>query len=106
MRMNDHCTIGRIMAARIANESSLSRDMGLRRSALLIVTLLTTMTLISGCTRSQYAKWADRDAYGTICEGQAAALGQAYRFDIAYYPVDCNSYLKTAEDETEVRTGR
>jgi len=70
------------------------------RRALLIVTLVTTMTLISGCTSSRYAKWADRDAYGTVSEGQAAALGKTRQFDIAYNPVDWDRYLKEAEDET------
>ena len=99
MRMKENRTIDRIMAAGIAEASFFSRDTAPRRKTLLIVTLATTMTLISGCSRSQYAKWADRDAYGTVSEGQAAALGKAYQFDIAYNPVDCNGYLKEAEDE-------
>lgn len=76
------------------------RDMKLLKSALLIVILITKMTLITGCRSSWYAKWADRDAYGTVSERQAAALGKPYQFDIAYTPVDCASYLKDAEDET------
>ncbi len=74
--------------------------MKLPKKALLIVILITKMTLITGCRSSRYEKWADRDAYGAVSEGQAAALGKAYSFDIAYDPVDCNSYLREAEDET------
>jgi len=57
------------------------------------------MVLMSGCKSSQYTEWADREAYGAISEGQAVALGEAQQFDIAYHPVDCNGYLKEAEDE-------
>ena len=66
----------------------------------LIVSLITTITLISGCSTSKYAQWADRDAYGAIYEGQGSALGANYDFDIAYNPVDCSGYLKEVEDET------
>ena len=99
MRMNKNRTSDRMTTAPRTEESSLSRGMALRRRVLWLVTLVTTMTLISGCSHSQYAKWADRDAYGTLSEGQAAALGKAYQFDIAYYPVDCDRYLKETEDE-------
>ena len=64
-----------------------------------LVALMPALILISGCT-SWYATWADRDAYGTISEGQAAALGKQYSFGIAYNPVDCGPYLKEAENET------
>jgi len=87
------------MAAKITERSSFLKGTGLRRRALLIATLIATIALISGCNSSKYAEWADRDAYGTITEGQAAALGKAYQFDITYNPVDCNRYLKEAEDE-------
>ena len=99
MRMNENRTIGRIMAAGIAEASFFSRDLDSRRRALLLVTLVTTMILISGCSRSRYAKWADRDAYGAISEGQTTALGKAYQLDIVYDPVDYTRYLKEAEDE-------
>jgi outer membrane protein TolC len=59
------------------------------------------MTVLSGCSPAWFARWADRDAYGTISEGQASALGKGYRFDIAYNPVDCDNYLRKAKDETE-----
>ncbi len=64
------------------------------------ILLISTLGLMTGCRSSWYDKWADRDAYGTVSEGQAAALGKAYSFDITYDPVDCNSYLKEAEDES------
>lgn len=51
------------------------RDMKLLRITLLVGVLITTMLLMSGCRRSKYAAWADRDAYGALSEGQAAALG-------------------------------
>jgi len=74
--------------------------MKLLKITLLIGVLITTMMLMSGCSRSKYAAWADRDAYGTVSEGQAAALGKPYQFDIAYTPVDCASFLKDAADAT------
>lgn len=76
------------------------RDMKLLQNALLIAILVTTMALMSGCRRSKYADWADRDAYGALSEGQAAALGKAYEFDITYDPVDCSHYLRETPDET------
>jgi len=73
----------------------------LRTTGLSIVVLMASMTVLSGCTPSWYATWADRDAYGAISEGQASALGKGYKFDIAYNPVDCDRYLKRAKDETD-----
>ena len=64
-----------------------------------MIALTVTTPLVSGCLPSWYVKWADRDAYGTISEGQAVALGNGYRFDIAYKPVDCDLYLEGARDE-------
>ena len=72
-----------------------------RNIGLLIATLAMLGCLGSGCTPSWYARWADRDAYGTISEGQASALGKGYKFDIAYDPVDSDNYLKKAKDETD-----
>jgi outer membrane protein TolC len=73
----------------------------LRKTGFAIVALLVSMTVVSGCTPSWYATWADRDAYGAISEGQASALGKGYKFDIAYNPVDCDRYLRKAKDETD-----
>jgi len=98
--MNKNRIACRLMAAKITEKSLFSRDAESRKRALLIATLITTITLMSGCTSSRYAKWADRDAYGTLSEGQAFALGKKYEFDITYNPVDCDRYLKEAEDET------
>jgi len=70
------------------------------KSALLIVILITKITLMPGCKSSKYAEWADRDAYGALSEGQAAALGKAYQFDITYDPVDYSQYLQEARDES------
>ena len=78
---------------------SSSRAAAFRKRSLLIVMLTATAALISGCKSSQYAEWADRDAYGALSEGQVAALGQGYHFDITYNPVDSNRYLQEAEDE-------
>lgn len=69
------------------------------RPSLLAAVLLPVIMLMPGCT-TWYAEWADRDAYGTITEGQQAALGKQHPFDIAYNPVDFEGYLKEAEDET------
>ena len=87
------------MAVQVAERLSFLKGAGSRRRALLTATLIATIALISGCSSSKYAEWADRDAYGAITEGQAAALGKAYQFDITYTPVDCNRYLKEAADE-------
>ncbi len=87
------------MAVEKTRKQALSGDLELRRGVLLIVTL-ATIALMSGCSSSKYTEWADRDAYGALSEGQAAALGKAHQFDIAYSPVDCDRYLKRAEDET------
>ena len=76
------------------------RDMKLLKITLLIGVLVTTMMLMSGCRRSKYAEWADRDAYGALSEGQAVALGSVYQFDITYDPVDYSHYLEEAHDET------
>ena len=42
--------------------------------------------LSAGCTASQYAKRADRSAYGALAMGQAVALGQSEPFDVEYRP--------------------
>jgi len=89
------------MAADICAEAVLPEIRMSRNIGLLIAALAMLGCLGSGCTPAWYAKWADRDAYGAISEGQASALGKGYRFDIAYNPVDCDSYLKKAKDETD-----
>jgi len=99
LKVNRNCISCGVMVAGMAKRSFLLRDAESYRSALLTTALMMTMVLMSGCKSSQYAEWADREAYGAIFEGQAVALGQARQFDIAYRPVDCNSYLKEAEDE-------
>jgi len=71
--------------------------MSLKRK-LMIASLFTAA--VAGCGPSWYARWADRDAYGTISGGQASALGKKYEFDISYDPIDCDRYLKSEEDET------
>ena len=78
------------------------RDMKSLQNTLLIAILVTTMALMAGCRRSKYADWADRDAYGALSEGQAAALGKAYQFDITYDPVDYSHYLQEAHNETGI----
>ena len=78
----------------------LFRDMTSFKNVLVMVILIAIITLLAGCRSSRYAQWADRDAYGTVSEGQAAALGNPYQFNIAYTPVDCSHYLKEAQDET------
>ena len=100
MRTNENRTFCGIMTARTAEDSFLFRGMDAPKKVLLIVTLVMTMTLMSGCSSSQYAERADRDAYGAISEGRAVALGQACQFNIAYRPVDCSGYLEETEDET------
>lgn len=39
-----------------------------------------------GCTPAQYAKQADKVAYGTVRDGQRVALGTSQPFDITYKP--------------------
>ncbi len=98
MPMNESRSIRCSIAVERIRNGPPSRNLGLRRVVLLIVAL-ATLAGISGCTRSRYVEWADRDAYGALSEGQAAALGQAQRFNIAYSPVACNRYLQEVEDE-------
>jgi len=62
---------------------------------------LFTATILTGCRSSWYARWADRDAYGTIEEGQRSVLGETFEFDIAYAPVDGREFLVNAESERE-----
>jgi len=45
-----------------------------------------SVVLLAACTPAQYAKWADRDAYRTLREGQSVALGRAVNFDVSYRP--------------------
>ena len=54
---------------------------------------------LGGCTPAWYAGWADRDAYGTIKEGQAFVLGENFEFNIEYSPVDCRAFLENVESE-------
>ncbi len=42
--------------------------------------------IAAGCTPSQYAEQADRDAYATVVSGQRSALGQTKSFNIDYHP--------------------
>lgn len=52
-----------------------------------LTTLLLVAASVSGCTLSQYARQADRAAYGTISSGQEAALGSKPAFDVTYHPL-------------------
>ncbi len=80
------------------NTFSTTQKAPLRRLLLAAALLFPSITVVPGCT-SWFAKWADRDAYGTISEGQSFALGKPYQFDISYDPVACETYLKTKENE-------
>jgi len=73
----------------------------IRKTRVFMTVLTVSLPLVSGCLPSWYVKWADRDAYGALSEGQVAALGKSTTFDITYSPVDCEGYLERAKDEAE-----
>ncbi len=52
-----------------------------------LTTWLLVVASVSGCTLSQYARQADRAAYGTISAGQQASLGSKPAFDVGYRPL-------------------
>jgi len=57
------------------------------RIVLLCSVILSCGLLHLSCTPQQYARRADKAAYGTLTSAQRAALGESSPFDIAYDPL-------------------
>ena len=63
--------------------------------------LCCAISSLVGCLPSWSVDWADRDAYGTIREGQDAVLGRSVDFDIEYAPVDSYEFLDGIDTSLE-----
>ena len=51
------------------------------------LTIACLGTVLPGCTPEQYARQADRAAYGALTEGQRVALGRKHDFTVDYRPL-------------------